>query len=297
MDNSFTEMTEATSPIDISEIRVLRRSEYNERIRSALHANDVKKSDPVQRPGVFVPSHMLFHGSSIDDAALTARRLGVSVRSEETAEVSSEPPMTGHEYDGIQEYDNPTPGWWYMIFNATIVFSLLYVVIYHSVVPTQHERHAAAENRALEVRFAELRKVPDGEEKLLAIMAEPTWLAQGASVYQSSCTLCHGQQGEGLVGPNLTDNVYKNATSLVGLYDVILHGAGNGAMPARGGAPLKNEEIALVAAYVATLRGQNLEGPRGPEGIEIPPFPAPAQFDPSAQLKPVSTVRVSHIGS
>lgn len=296
--NNTSEHNAASRPeIDISGIRLMRRSEYNERNRVALQKDEVLSSTGAQRPGVFVPAHMLIHGLTVDDAAATARRLGVHVRTDETVEVSSEPPMTGHEYDGIQEYDNPTPGWWYMIFNATIVFSLLYVVIYHSVVPSQHERHAAAENRALEVRFAELRKVPDGEQKLLAIMAEPTWLAQGASVYQSSCTLCHGQQGEGLVGPNLTNNVYKNATSLVSLYDVILYGAGNGAMPARGGAPLKNEEIALVAAYVATLRGQNLEGPRGPEGVEIAPFPTPAKFDPSAQLTPDSTGQVSQQGS
>lgn len=189
--------------------------------------------------------------------------------------------MLDHEYDGIKEYDNPTPGWWYMVWAGSAVFCVLYVLVYHSMVPTLHERYAAKEARALDVRFAELRKLPEGEDKLLAIMAEPIWLEQGESIFKSSCTLCHGQQAEGLVGPNLTDEFYKNFTTLTGLYDVVLHGAANGAMPPRGGAPLKDEEVALVAAYVASLRGTNVPGPRGPEGVEIPPFPEPSNELPA----------------
>ena len=188
--------------------------------------------------------------------------------------------ITGHEYDGIQEYDNPTPGWWYLILNGSIAFSVLYVLVYHSMVPSLAERHAAAEAHSLEVRFAELRELPEGEEKLVAIMAEQPWLDQGAAIFQASCTLCHGEQGEGLVGPNLTDEYFLNSDSLIGMYDLIINGSENGAMPKRGGAPLKDEEVALVTAYVANLRGQNLEGPRGPEGVEIPPFPKPEPDGP-----------------
>lgn len=36
------------------------------------------------------------------------------------------PGVTGHEYDGIEEYDNPMPGWWSWIFAATIAFSAVY---------------------------------------------------------------------------------------------------------------------------------------------------------------------------
>jgi len=67
----------------------------------------------------------------------------------------------------------------------------------------------------------------------------------------------------------------------VGMYEVIKYGAGDGAMPARGGAALHDDEIALVTAYVASLRGKNLEGPRGPEGELAPPFPEPKRFDPT----------------
>jgi cytochrome c oxidase cbb3-type subunit 3 len=182
--------------------------------------------------------------------------------------------LTDHDYDGIKEYDNPTPGWWHLVFIVTIVFSALYVVVYHfsGYVPGLNDRHALAEARALQVRYAELNDVPMGEAKLLQIMGEPSWLDQGAVIYAGTCALCHGQNGEGLIGPNMTDDYYKNATDLMSVATVISEGAANGAMPAQKNA-LNENEIALVAAYMASLRGQNLPSPREPEGEIIPPWP------------------------
>lgn len=34
--------------------------------------------------------------------------------------------LIDHNYDGIQEFDNPLPRWWVYLFYATIVFSILY---------------------------------------------------------------------------------------------------------------------------------------------------------------------------
>ncbi|MFN9977437.1 MAG: cbb3-type cytochrome c oxidase N-terminal domain-containing protein, partial [Phycisphaerae bacterium] len=35
--------------------------------------------------------------------------------------------LSDHEYDGIREYDNPTPGWWHLIFIGSVFFSIMYV--------------------------------------------------------------------------------------------------------------------------------------------------------------------------
>src|SRR5690606_28861237 len=45
-------------------------------------------------------------------------------RQEETEE------KVGHSFDGIEEYDNPLPRWWFMLFMATIIFSAIYLVLY-----------------------------------------------------------------------------------------------------------------------------------------------------------------------
>ncbi len=207
--------------------------------------------------------------------------------------------LMDHNYDGIQEYDNPTPGWWYMVFVATIAFSLIYVLVYHTsgVVPSIVEQHARAESRALETRFAELNTLPMGEAKILRIMAQSSWLDQGAAIYTSTCALCHGQQGEGLIGPNMTDEYFKNSFDLASMADVVTNGAANGAMPAQKNA-LNENEIALVTAYVASLRGKNLPSTRPAEGEPIAPWPTlaedgtvvPAVSNPSTSLSEESDV-------
>jgi len=183
--------------------------------------------------------------------------------------------IEGHSYDGIQEYDNPTPAWWHVIFFCTIMFALLYTLVVHlsPMWPTREARFAKARDRALELQFAELRTVPMGEEKLRIIMGKDKWLDMGQSIYKKNCALCHGDDGEGKIGPNQTDDYYKNITQLTDFIDVITNGAANGAMPANK-TLLDENEIALVAGYVASLRGKNLPG-RPHEGEEIPPFPAP----------------------
>ncbi|MFG0306757.1 MAG: cbb3-type cytochrome c oxidase N-terminal domain-containing protein [Phycisphaerales bacterium JB040] len=194
--------------------------------------------------------------------------------------------LTSHNYDGIQEYDNPTPGWWYLIFLATIVFSVMYAFIYHmgGAVPMPEERHARIEAAVLQERFAELSRLPMNEDKILAIMNQPTWLANGEAIFQRTCAICHSSDGSGLVGPNLTDDVYKNVTTLMDIPGFVSDGIG-AAMPAQKN-NLNENEIALVAAYAASLRGQDLETNPGvlPEyrtGQAIAPWPEPSEADPN----------------
>ncbi len=233
---------------------------------------------PDRAPGVYIPHHMMNARAAREGGAVKlARELRILPVSQRRAGFvgsgSTTDELKDHNYDGIQEYDNPIPGWWHMIWWGSIVFALCYVVVYHSpMVPSLHKRHASAESRALEVRFSELRQIPMGESKILQIMGQDAWLAQGEAIFKQKCTLCHGQQGEGLVGPNMTDEYYKNTTTLGGIVAVIQNGAANGAMPAQRNA-LNESEVALVAAYMASLRGKNLQSPREAEGVIIDPWP------------------------
>ena len=191
-----------------------------------------------------------------------------------------EPDLLDHNYDGIQEYDNPTPGWWHLIFWGTIIWSVIYVVIWHltPLIPDRITRLETTRQVAVEKQFAQLMTIDDEITKVRTVMGDENWLNQGASVFAGTCTLCHGPEGQGLIGPNLTDSSYKNLTDLTGMIDVVTNGAANGAMPANKNL-LSDNEIALVVGYVASLRGKNLTGPRGAEGEEIPPFPEPIAAD------------------
>jgi cytochrome c oxidase cbb3-type subunit III len=178
------------------------------------------------------------------------------------------------DHDGIRVYDNPTPGWWSFLFFATFIFSVLYFLYYHvsdqsTSVAQDYEASLAAD---LKTRFAEIGDLKPDRPTLLRFMVDETWKKVGASVFKTNCVSCHGTEANGLVGPNLTDQVYKNVRVLEDLPRVIAGGAGNGAMPGWK-TRLHPNEIVLVASYVASLRGKDLAGPRGPEGEVIPPWP------------------------
>ena len=188
-----------------------------------------------------------------------------------------EPILTDHSYDGIMEYDNPTPGWWNLIWFGSIVFSFLYILIFHlsPMVMKPHQKLAAQKHHAMDVMFSEIADTPLTDEKMLMLMNDEKWQTIGAGIFQLNCAKCHGSEGEGFQGPNMTDDYYKNIKTLTDFFGVIKNGAGGGTMPAQ--VQLNDSQITVVAAYMASLRGKNLEGPRPPEGEIIPPWPTPTQ--------------------
>jgi cytochrome c oxidase cbb3-type subunit 3 len=110
---------------------------------------------------------------------------------------------------------------------------------------------------------------------MLRMMGDTKWMALGANVFKNNCTACHGASAQGIVGPNLTDDAWKNVKVLTDIPRVIANGAAGGAMPAWK-TRLEPNELVLVASYVASLRGKNVPG-KPPEGEIIPPWPtAPA---------------------
>ena len=76
------------------------------------------------------------------------------------------------------------------------------------------------------------------------------WMAYANSVFLTNCQSCHGPDGSGVVGPNLTDDYYQNVKKITDIAKVIKNGAGTGSMPAWK-ARLHPNEIVLMAAYVA----------------------------------------------
>ena len=191
--------------------------------------------------------------------------------------VSDKDQLRDHDYDGIQEFDNPTPGWWYLIFLGTFLFSVWYFLFYHaSTISTsvaQGYESSVADD--LKKRFAEIGELRPDEATLVRFLGEEDWLKVGGIVYKAQCVSCHGAEGAGLIGPNLTDDAWKNVQKIEDIPRVVAEGASNGAMPAWK-TRLHPNEVVLVSAYVATLRGKNLPGPLGTQGSPIPPWPKPA---------------------
>ena len=186
----------------------------------------------------------------------------------------SDAPRTDHAYDGIEEYDNPLPGWWKWLFVASIVYCPFYLMFYHSgvegrSVEDQYNTAMAANTR---LQFEEIGELQPDAITIVSYMNKPSWVQVGKSVFKANCISCHGRDGEGQIGPNLTDESFKNVRNIEDIARVINEGANNGAMP-KWANRLHPNEVVLVSAYVASLRGQNLAGPRPAEGQAIPAWP------------------------
>ncbi|MHC4996250.1 MAG: cbb3-type cytochrome c oxidase N-terminal domain-containing protein [Planctomycetota bacterium] len=189
--------------------------------------------------------------------------------------------LRDHTYDDIQEYDNPTPGWWTWTFVGTILFSVVYWAFFHMSPAswTLHEAYEKAVAANLEKQFGDLGEMALDDATIMKYSRDAKWLAFGASVYNTHCVSCHKKDGSGLVGPNLTDDLYKNVQTPADIATVIAEGAGSGAMPPWK-TRLRQSEIMLVSSYVASLRGQDLPSirPLTPDEKEIPAWPqAPTQ--------------------
>ncbi len=182
--------------------------------------------------------------------------------------------LSDHCYDGIQEYDNPTPRWWDLLFLGTVIFAPIYAIWFHApqMGRTHVARLEAAQADNMRLQFGEIGELTGDEATILKYMHDPKWLKVGEATFVTHCASCHGREGEGISGPNMTDDSYIHVKRLSDLAKVISEGAKAGAMPAWGNR-LHPNEVVLAACYVASLRGQNLPSARKEEGNVIPPWP------------------------
>lgn len=194
---------------------------------------------------------------------------------DERAGLLESDPLLNHEYDGIREYDNPTPGWWHALFLGSVVFSVCYVLFWHVSIFGWTSEESIASRRVAEYQrvFGALGELSNDGGTLLKLMGDQRMMAIAQGSFRGACAACHGADGGGINGVNLTDDHYKNVRVITDIYGVITGGAGNGAMPAWRNSFSNNERV-LLAAYVASLRGTSPASPRGPEGEPIGAWPA-----------------------
>lgn len=173
--------------------------------------------------------------------------------------------LLDHDYDGIQEFDNPLPKWWVYLFYACIVFALIYVP-YYQFGPGQSPREAWADDMTAWWAAHPPPELATHDE--LAIMAEqPGFIEAGQATFAIRCLSCHAADGGGLVGPNLTDDftIYGQGRDQVAA--VVFHGTKNGMLAWKD--QLSLEQIYQVSAYVMTLRGTTPAKAKAPDGVPI----------------------------
>lgn len=180
-------------------------------------------------------------------------------------------PLTSHDYDGIQEYDNPLPTWWTWTFFGTIIFSFLYYIHYQfGGGPTlAQELEVAMKN--LETAAAQhAPAVTETEDMLVEAMKDPKLSELGAAAYTGKCAACHGPELGGLIGPNLTDKFWLHGK---GTRMDIAHTIRKG-VPEKGMPPweamLSKDEVYGLTAYIISKAGSKPANAKTPQGEEVP---------------------------
>lgn len=181
----------------------------------------------------------------------------------------------GHSYDGIQEYDNPLPGWWKWTFWASIVFTPLYIMYFHSGAAGRsvEEQYQASASENSRKQYGEIGDLAGDQATMIKYLQDPKWVGVGKSIFKGNCVSCHGAEGGGNVGPNLCDENFKHIKTLPDILKVINDGVAGGAMPAWGKRFSHKNDVVLVSIYVASLRGSKPAVAKAPDGSPIPAWP------------------------
>jgi cytochrome c oxidase cbb3-type subunit 3 len=178
-------------------------------------------------------------------------------RGEEQAET------TGHVWDGdLVEYNNPLPRWWLVLFVLTVVFGLVYLVLYPGLgnfagirnwtSSQQYEQQAREADAILARTYA-----PFENKSVAELQTDPSAIRYGRNLFLNNCSTCHGSDAGGAPGfPNLTDKDWQWG----GAPDQVLATIQNGhtAIMPPWGPVIGKQGVENVLAYVLSLSGRQM---------------------------------------
>ena len=225
----------------------------------------------------------------------------IATRKGQRADTTDE--TVGHSFDGIEEYDNPLPKWWFWLFIGTIIFALGYLAFYpglgnwkgllpgYDYADTEKkiqfsdgttgwsgvhewEKEMARSEARFGPTFAKFAAMPIEE-----VAEDPQALKMGGRLFASNCSVCHGSDAKGAYGfPNLTDADWRWGGDAQSIKTSIMNGR-HAVMPAWG-AVIGDQGVRDVSAFVLTqLNGHTLS--------------ADATADPAAGQKIYATTCVA----
>lgn len=183
--------------------------------------------------------------------------------------ITDEELSMGHNFDGIEELDNPSPPWWRWGFALSIVFAVVYLWIFE-VTGTglnQYEelaKHTAEAEEAVKQYLA--NSANNVDENTVTYLNDDANLAAGQAVFVQMCAACHAADGGGNeVGPNLTDDYWLHGGDIKDIFKTIKYG-----VVEKGMKSWKDDysprQIAQLASFVKSLKGTAPANPKAPQG-------------------------------
>ncbi|MBL7714235.1 MAG: c-type cytochrome [Bdellovibrionales bacterium] len=177
---------------------------------------------------------------------------------------------TGHIYDGIEELDNPPPNWFMVLFYVTIAFGVCYAAYYFVGEGQTLTEEYRRDNDAV-AYAAYQHQVKSGpakmisEDELKSFLKNPEMKAKGKTSFLTKCASCHGNDGQGGIGPNLTDAYWIHGGKLSDIAKTVTQGVPEKGMPPWG--PLiPAEEIHSLTVFIRSLAGTKPAGAKAPQG-------------------------------
>ncbi|HEB91244.1 MAG TPA: cytochrome-c oxidase, cbb3-type subunit III [Deltaproteobacteria bacterium] len=178
---------------------------------------------------------------------------------------------TGHDFDGIEELNNPLPAWWTWLFVMTIVFAVIYFILYPGfgnfpgvlgwTSAGQHEAEVARAEAAYGPIFARYFKTPIPE-----LLDDERAIDMGGRIFAQRCSTCHGSDARGGRNyPNLTDDDWLYGGDPETIVKTITYGR-NGMMPPFAAVIGGDEGVKDVTEYVLSLSGREHDAERAERG-------------------------------
>jgi cytochrome c oxidase cbb3-type subunit III len=176
--------------------------------------------------------------------------------------------MLDHNYDGIRELDNQLPPWWIWGFYFTIAFAVVYLLSYH-VAGTGMLSIQEYEDEMQKAKLAKEERMKNSSDNVtfenVVVLTGKEDIAAGKATYVKLCVTCHGNEGQGNVGPNLTDQFWLNGGGIHNVFHTITEG-----VPAKGMISWKTQlspkQIQKVASFILTFQGTSPQGAKEPQG-------------------------------
>ena len=186
----------------------------------------------------------------------------------------------GHEWDGIEELNNPLPRWWVWTTYLTIIFSIGYMIVYPAIpmlksgtegmwgwssrgqLAEEMKAGAALRKEASDAIAATPLEALVKDEKLM-----PLAIAGGSAAFKQNCVQCHGSGAAGSLGyPNLKDEDWLWGGTITDIHTTLEHGirasdypqTRTSLMPSFGkDGILTPAQISDTTAYVLSLSGKH----------------------------------------
>lgn len=185
---------------------------------------------------------------------------------------AAEGDVTGHSWDGLEEFNNPMPRWWLWLFYGTILFGFVYYALYPGLGKFkgllnwtqvgQWEQEIQTADKQYGPIFAQYAAVSIPE-----LAKDDKANEIGHRLFLNYCSQCHGSDAGGVKGfPDLTDADWQWGGSPEQIEASILNGR-NAVMPAHE-AMFQAKGVEEITQYVISLSGRKHDTAMAAKGKE-----------------------------